>query len=53
MAYDKELAEPFVMRGQHARGWLRVVAEGLITDEQLEPWVQRGVTYARSMPPKR
>jgi TfoX/Sxy family transcriptional regulator of competence genes len=46
-------AEPFVMRGREARGWLRVAAEGLLTDEQLEPWVDRGVAYARSLPPKR
>jgi TfoX/Sxy family transcriptional regulator of competence genes len=46
-------AEPFVMRGRAARGWLRVAAEGLLTDEQLEPWLDRGVAYARSLPPKR
>ena len=46
-------AEPFVMRGKEARGWLRVAAEGVLTDERLEPWVDRGVAYARSLPPKR
>ena len=46
-------AEPFVMRGQEARGWLRVGAEGVLTDAQLEPWVDRGVAYARSLPAKR
>jgi TfoX/Sxy family transcriptional regulator of competence genes len=46
-------AEPFVMRGREARGWLRVAAEGVLTDEQLEAWVQRGVDHARSLPPKR
>ena len=46
-------AEPFVMRGKEARGWLRVAPDGLLTDEHLEPWVQRGVAYARSLPPKR
>ncbi len=46
-------AQPLVMRGREARGWLRVAAEGLLTDEQLEPWVERGVAYARSLPPKR
>ena len=46
-------AEPFVMRGKEARGWLRVAAEGVLTDEGLEPWVDRGVAYARSLPPKR
>jgi TfoX/Sxy family transcriptional regulator of competence genes len=50
---EKPHAEPFVMRGRAARGWLRVGAEGVGTDAQLEPWVDRGVAYARSLPPKR
>jgi TfoX/Sxy family transcriptional regulator of competence genes len=44
---------PFVMRGRPMDGWLRVDAEGVQTTEQLEPWVRRGVAYARSLPPKR
>ena len=44
---------PFEMRGRQMRGWLRVDAEGVRTKRQLEPWVRRGVTYARSLPPKR
>ena len=34
-------------------GWLRVDAEGLRTEAQLRPWVERGVAYARSLPAKR
>jgi TfoX/Sxy family transcriptional regulator of competence genes len=44
---------PFEMRGRAMQGWLRVDAEGLRTKRQLEPWVRRGVAYARSLPPKR
>jgi TfoX/Sxy family transcriptional regulator of competence genes len=44
---------PFEMRGSSMRGWLRVEAEGVRTKRQLEPWVRRGVAYARSLPPKR
>jgi TfoX/Sxy family transcriptional regulator of competence genes len=44
---------PFEMRGRPMQGWLRVDAEGLRTKRQLEPWVRRGVAYARSLPPKR
>jgi hypothetical protein len=33
-------------------GWLRVDADGVQTDEELEKWVTRGVSYARSLPPK-
>ena len=46
-------AAPFVMRGREMQGWLRVDDEGVRTKRQLEPWVKRGVTYARSLPPKR
>lgn len=45
-------AQPFVMRGRPMRGWLRVEAEGVRTKRQLEPWVRRGVAYARSLPAK-
>ncbi len=44
---------PFEMRGRALQGWLRVDPEGLRTKRQLEPWVRRGVAYARSLPPKR
>jgi TfoX/Sxy family transcriptional regulator of competence genes len=49
----KPHARPFEMRGREMQGWLRVDAEGLRTKRQLEPWVKRGVAYARSLPPKR
>ena len=45
--------ERFEMRGRPMNGWLRVDTPGLRTKRQLEPWVARGVTYARSLPPKR
>jgi TfoX/Sxy family transcriptional regulator of competence genes len=48
----KPHAEPFEMRGRPMRGWLRVDPEGVRTRRQLEPWVRRGVAYARSLPPK-
>ena len=43
----------FEMRGRALEGWLRVDAEGVRTKRQLAPWVERGVAYARSLPPKR
>jgi TfoX/Sxy family transcriptional regulator of competence genes len=49
----KPHAKPFVMRGRAMQGWLRVDAEGVRTKRQLEPWVRRGVAYARSLPSKR
>jgi TfoX/Sxy family transcriptional regulator of competence genes len=49
----KPHAGPFVMRGREMDGWLRVDDEGVRTKRELEPWVRRGVAYARSLPPKR
>ena len=48
----KPHARPFEMRGREMQGWLRVDTEGVRTRRQLEPWVKRGVAYARSLPPK-
>lgn len=43
---------PFSMGGRAAvKGWLRVDAADL-DDAQVRAWVQRGVAYARSLPPK-
>jgi TfoX/Sxy family transcriptional regulator of competence genes len=49
---EKPHARPFEMRGRGMQGWLRVDAEGVRTKRQLEPWVKRGVAYARSLPAK-
>jgi TfoX/Sxy family transcriptional regulator of competence genes len=45
-------ASPMVMRGREMHGWLRVDAEGVRTTDQLQPWVARGLAYARSLPAK-
>ena len=41
------------MRGRSMQGWLRVDPQDLRTKHQLAKWVQRGTTYARSLPAKR
>lgn len=45
-------AEPMEMRGRSMKGWLRVAAEDVASDEQLDAWVRRGATYAGSLAPK-
>ena len=45
-------AAPMVMRGRAMAGWIRVGDEGVQTDDELATWVQRGVAYASSLPPK-
>jgi hypothetical protein len=48
---DATPAYPMEMRGRKMSGWLRVDSEELAGDE-LSAWVERGVAYARSLPPK-
>ncbi|MDQ6873896.1 MAG: RNA methyltransferase, partial [Actinomycetota bacterium] len=45
-------ARRFEMRGREMDGWLRVDAEAIGTDGDLQRWVSHGVGYARSLPPK-
>src|SRR3954453_3055342 len=45
-------AGPFEMRGREMDGGLRVEREGVRTTDELEPWVELGVAYARSLPSK-
>jgi TfoX/Sxy family transcriptional regulator of competence genes len=46
-------ARPMEMRGRPMQGWLRVGAGDVRTDRELAEWVERGTTYARSLPAKR
>jgi TfoX N-terminal domain len=46
-------AELMEMRGRKMPGWIRVAPGGVRTKQQLSGWVDRGVTYARSLPPKK
>jgi TfoX/Sxy family transcriptional regulator of competence genes len=46
-------AYPMEMRGRSMDGWLRVDTADVAADPELRGWVERGVTYARSLPPKK
>lgn len=43
---------PMIMRGREMPGWLRVTAEAVDGESALRSWVERGVAYARTLPPK-
>ncbi|HKE75925.1 MAG TPA: TfoX/Sxy family protein [Acidimicrobiales bacterium] len=45
-------AEEMVMRGRPMQGWLRVAPESVTTDADLRTWVDRGRSYAGSLPAK-
>ena len=43
---------PFDLTGRPMKGWLLVAADGHAEDDDLRRWVDRGATYAASLPPK-
>ena len=45
-------ARPFDLTGRPMKGWLMVAADVLAEDDDLRRWVDRGVAYAASLPPK-
>ncbi|HWI43558.1 MAG TPA: TfoX/Sxy family protein [Nocardioides sp.] len=45
-------ARPMEMRGREMTGWLRVDSADVATDAELAAWVERGASYARSLPAK-
>ena len=48
----RDHVEPMIMAGRETRGWIRVSLEGVKTKRQLQGWLNRGVEYAKSLPPK-
>jgi len=54
--YGSALEEPgvrvFDMTGRPMSGWVQVAPEGFPDQAALLAWVQRGVAYALSLPPK-
>ena len=55
-AHDDAIRLPgarlFDMTGRPMKGWLMVAAEGMRTDDDLAAWINRGVSFAESLPPK-
>jgi TfoX/Sxy family transcriptional regulator of competence genes len=45
-------ARPMEMRGREMPGWLRVDADDVHRNEELSAWVERGISFARTLPPK-
>jgi hypothetical protein len=51
-ALDEPATRRFDMTGRPMKGWIVVDAGGITEEEELRRWVERGVAYARSLPPK-
>jgi TfoX/Sxy family transcriptional regulator of competence genes len=54
--YEEALAQPvarvFDMTGRPMKGWVVVEPQGVEEDEDLEAWVQQGVDFTLTLPPK-
>lgn len=54
--YEEALKLPqtkkFDLTGRPMKGWVMVLSPGLESDENLSQWVQKAVTYVRSLPSK-
>ena len=54
--YDEALTRPhtrvFDMTGRPMRGWVMVAPGGVEEDDEFELWLQQGVDFALSLPPK-
>src|SRR5438045_6448772 len=49
---SKTPARLMEMRGREMPGWLRVDTDDVPTKKELSKWVDRGLSFARSLPPK-
>jgi hypothetical protein len=54
--YEETLTLPHVsvfdMTGSPMRGWITVSPEGYASDDDLKIWLDRGVAFAKTLPPK-
>lgn len=44
--------KPFDLTGKAMNGWLEVLPSGTRDELELSKWIQLGVVYARTLPPK-
>ena len=43
---------PFDITGKAMKGWLMVEPGGVVGEEDLKYWIDQGVNFAKSLPPK-
>lgn len=51
-ALTEEGVRPFKMSGKGMKGWILVGGEGIAEDADLERWIDVGMEFAGSLPPK-
>jgi len=54
--YQEALARPHVKRfditGRAMKGWVMVEPQGCVRESELMAWVEQGLAFTRSLPPK-
>jgi TfoX/Sxy family transcriptional regulator of competence genes len=54
--FEKALKQPnvriFNMSGRPMKGWVMISTEGYRSDRSLLAWVEKGMAFAQSLPPK-
>jgi len=55
-SYDEALsmphARPFDITGRPMKGWVMINSGGYESDSDLDDWIQRGISFALTLPPK-
>jgi len=51
-ALKMPLTKKFDLTGKALTGWVMVLSTALDSDEELNDWVQKAVTFVRTLPPK-
>ena len=51
-ALTQPAVRPLDMAGRPMKGWVLVEPDGLQSEQDLQGWVEQGVAFARSLPPK-
>lgn len=55
-AHDEAVALPgariFDMSARPMKGWIVVASEGIADEADLDAWIERGVRFAETLPPK-
>jgi len=51
-ALEKPHAAEFNVTGRAMKGWVLVAPEGIAEDGTLQAWIDRSLTFVRTLPPK-
>jgi TfoX/Sxy family transcriptional regulator of competence genes len=52
IALQQEHVSRFDVTGRPMKNWIMVEPDGLDTDKQLDDWMERALTFVRTLPPK-